>query len=196
MSNSIKIHSTLNKLLVETSNNDNSAFQKLYKKASPKLFSLSLRLMAYDNEAAEEVLQEAFIKIWNKADKYSPDQGLAIAWMGRIVRNQAFDRLRSYKSRPELIQEADYVTIEYMTKDLEPELQNSYTQQISIFKQLLEKLPKKQQECITNSVVYGLSHSEIAKKMKIPLGTVKSCINRNMKDIKDAMSDPRAFGCQ
>jgi len=185
----------LNILLVKAAQNDQAAFQQLYQEASPKLLALSLRYMNYDNEGAEDVLQEAFIKIWNKADKFDSSKGLAMTWMARVVRNQAFDRLRSYKSRPELVEEADYESIEYRAKDLEPELQNSHTQQISVFNEVMETLPENQRECVTQSLVYGRSHSEIADRMQIPLGTVKAWLRRNLRIIREEMSDTTAYGC-
>ena len=184
----------INTLLVKTANNDQVAFEQLYKEASPKLFSLCLRLVNYDNETAEEILQEAFIKIWNKAANYDAEKGSAMAWMGTVVRNQAFDRLRSYKSRPELVQEADYESLEYAAKELQPEQQNLYAQQIEVFKQMLENLPENQRECITHSVVYGRSHAEIAETMQVPLGTVKAWLRRNMSVIQEAMSDTTSYG--
>lgn len=185
---------TLNILLAKAAKNDQVAFQQLYKEASPKLFALSLRLMNQDHGAAEEVLQEAFIKIWNKADKYEADKGQAMTWMSRVVRNQAFDRLRSYKSRPVLVEELDHDIIENTSKDAEPEQQNSHAEQLLVFKEILESLPKKQRECVTHSLVYGRSHSEIAEEMQIPLGTVKAWLRRNIKIIQETMSDTTAYG--
>ena len=185
---------TLNTLLLQTAKNNQSAFQQLYQETSPKLFSLSLRLVNYDNETAEEVLQEAFIKIWNKAEKFNVNTGSAISWMSTIVRNQAFDRLRSYKSRPQLVEELEFETVEYTSLQLQPEQQHSHNQQIAVFKEMLENLPENQRECVTHSIVYGRSHSEISKIMDIPLGTVKAWLRRNMTLIQETLSDKSAFG--
>jgi len=183
----------LDTLLIQAAKKDQQAFQKLYQATSSKLFSLCLRLMKYDNEAAEEVLQEAFIKIWNKADKYNPNSGAAMTWMGTIVRNQSFDRLRSYKSRPVLVEEAEFEGVEYTTKDLQPEQQNSQREQLVVFKQILEKFPQQQQEVITQSLVKGYSHSEIAENTQLPLGTIKSWLRRSLKEIKGAMIDKESL---
>lgn len=184
----------INTLLLKAAKQDQAAFQKLYTEVSPKLFALCLRLVNYDNEAAEEILQEAFIKIWNKADKFDAEKGNAMAWMGTIVRNQTFDRLRSYKSRPELVEETEYETIEYTANELQPEQKLMYRQQIAKFKQTLDILPENQRECITHSLVYGRSHSQIAEEMNVPLGTVKAWLRRNIKVIQDVMSDTNAYG--
>ena len=185
---------TQNELLLQAAQNNQAAFQQLYKETSPKLFSLSLRLVNYDNETAEDILQEAFIKIWNKADKFNAEKGSAMSWMSTVVRNQAFDRLRSYKSRPQLVEELDFETAEYTSQQLQPEQQYSHSEQIAVFKEILENLPENQRECVTHSVVYGRSHSEIAGLMQIPLGTVKAWLRRNMSIIQDTMSDRTAYG--
>ncbi len=184
----------INTLLLKAAKQDQAAFHKLYKEVSPKLFALCLRLVNYDNEAAEEILQEAFIKIWNKANKFDAEKGNAMAWMATIVRNQTFDRLRSYKSRPELVEETEYETIEYTANELQPEQKLMYRQQIAKFKQTLDDLPENQRECITHSLVYGRSHSQIAEEMDVPLGTVKAWLRRNIKVIQEVMSDTDAYG--
>ena len=184
----------LNTLLTKAAKNDQSAFQALYKEASPKLLSLSLRLMNYDKEAAEEVLQEAFIKIWNNAAKFDTEKGVAMAWMSTIVRNQSFDRLRSYKSRPDLVEEGDFETLEYAANELQPEKQNFYKQQLAVFKDMLDQLPTEQQEVVSQSLIEGYSHSEIAENMQLPLGTVKSWLRRNLADFQKVMADKDAFG--
>lgn len=183
-----------NQLLNQVANKDQAALQTLYKEVSPRLFSLALRSMNYDNEAAEDVLQEAFIKIWNKADKFDSGKGPSMAWMGRIVRNQAFDRLRSYKSRPDLVEEGDYETLDYSAKELQPEQLSYQNQQLAVFKKMLDKLPLKQQECVTQSLIQGYSHSQIAERMQLPIGTVKSWLRRNLKEFQDGMADRDSFG--
>jgi len=176
-----------NTLLLKTRDNDQVAFQQLYEETSPKLFSLCMRLVKYDKATAEDVLQEAYIKIWTKATAYNIDKGSAMAWMSTIVRNQALDLLRKHKSRPILTPENEFESFEFMGKELEPGQQIVYSQDIKLFKTLIENLPKKHRECITHSVVYGRSHAEIADKMHIPLGTVKIWLSRNMKDIRNTM---------
>jgi len=184
----------LDKLLIQAAKKDPQAFQTLYETTSPKLFALALHLMKYDNEAAEEVLQEAFIKIWNKADKFNANSGSAVTWMRTIVRNQSFDRLRSYKSRPELVEEAEFEGVEYTSNDLQPEQQNSQQEQLALFKQMLEQFSPQQQEVITQSLIKGYSHSEIAENTQLPLGTIKSWLKRCLTEIREAMADKEYIG--
>ena len=120
--------SNLNDILVRVANKDHSAFQTLYKEASPKLFSLSLKLMACDKTAAEEVLRESFIKIWNQAENFDADKDNAMTWMGTVARNQSFDNLRAYKAQ----------TILAQLNNKQTNNQNVYRQQVSTFKDMLD----------------------------------------------------------
>ena len=163
----------LQEIFADIANKDHQAFETLYKNTSPKLYALCLHILNYDKETAEEVLQETYIKIWNKVDKYNYKKGSPLAWMSQVARNQAFDRLRSYKSRPHLTQELDYESIEYASSDLDHLEKKNQTDQIDLFKQKLRNLSKTKQQVITRSVIYGYSHDEIANDLEIPLGSVK-----------------------
>ena len=75
---------------------DHAAFKQLYDRTSSKLFGICLRILT-DRADAEDVLQEVYVKVWNKADRFSTGQAGGIAWLAAIARNQAIDRLRSRK---------------------------------------------------------------------------------------------------
>ena len=182
---------TLSELLIKIANNkDQQAFELLYKETSPRLMKLSLRFVNYDQEAAEEVLQEAFIKIWTKADQYKIGQAKAITWMGTIVRNQAFDRLRSHKSRPLLEQPEEFESLEYTAENESQEQTQSHSEKIALFKNILKDLPEIQQKVVEQSVVHGYTNQEISECLRLPLGTVKTWLRRNMAIIKEHMSTP------
>lgn len=178
---------SLNQLLIKAAAKDQFAFQKLYEESYPRLFQLSLRYSNYSKETAEEVLQEAFIKIWNKADKFDAEKALAITWMSRIVRNQALDKLRSLKSRPVTEEYGEYEGLEYAAKDLPPEEASIQGQRLSSIKHLLDELPEKQRQCLSLSMIYGYTHDEIAREAQIPLGTVKSHIRRTLNKFRESL---------
>ena len=179
----------LKSLFADVANKNPQAFETLYNNTSPKLYALCLHILNYDKETAEDVLQEAYIKIWNKADKYNNKKGSPMSWMSTVARNQAFDRLRSYKHRPQLTQELAYESSEYASSELGYVEKKTHTEQISFFKEQLEKLPEIQQQAITQSIVYGYTHTEISNDLKVPLGTVKSWMRRSLPMIKVEMSE-------
>lgn len=178
---------TLNELLVKTAQKDQYAFQELYNEVSPRLLNLSVRYSNYDRGAAEDVLQEAFIKIWNKADKFDAEKGTAMTWLSRIVRNQALDKLRSFKSRPVLVEHSEYEGEEYISKDLTPEKESIQIENLSVLKKMIDALPEKQQRCLSLSMIYGYTHEEVAEETQIPLGTVKSHIRRTLNKFRESM---------
>ena len=184
----------LNDLLLKTAQKDQAAFAQLYTETAPKLKLMCLFLVNNDNETAEDILQEAFIKIWNKAEKYDASKGMPLTWMRTIVRNQTYDLFRSQKSRPELTEEGDYEGIEYAATDLSLDRENGQHHQLTIFNELLEKLPELHQQVVTQSLVYGYSHSEIAEKLQLPLGTVKAWLRRSLKIFQEKMSAEEAYG--
>jgi len=91
--------SSLEALLQEASRGNHSAFRALYDAVSPKLFGIVLRITR-NRSMAEEVLQETFVKIWQNADRFTPDAGQPMAWLAAIARNRAIDRIRSEKVVP------------------------------------------------------------------------------------------------
>ncbi|CAA6818767.1 MAG: RNA polymerase subunit sigma-24 [uncultured Thiotrichaceae bacterium] len=184
----------LNTLLEKTAQQDERAFQELYQILSPKLFGLALRLSNFDHEAAEDTLQEAFIKIWNKAHQFDANKATAHTWIARIIRNTALDKIRSSKSRPILVGDAEYESMEYATGVSSPEQKSLYEQQLAILNTQLTALPEKQRECVSQSIIHGYTHSEISQKLDVPLGTVKAWIRRSLKQLRDELSDTDTYG--
>src|SRR4051812_20965494 len=87
---------SLQDLLEQTSRGNHAAFRSLYDATAPKLFGIVLRI-TQNRPMAEEVLQETFVKIWQKAERFSPEAGQPMAWLSAIARNRAIDRIRAEK---------------------------------------------------------------------------------------------------
>jgi RNA polymerase sigma-70 factor (ECF subfamily) len=90
------VGSTLQELLERTSRGNQAAFRALYQATAPKLFAVVLRI-TQNRPMAEEVLQEVYVKVWQKAERFSPEAGQPMAWLAAIARNRAIDRIRSEK---------------------------------------------------------------------------------------------------
>lgn len=184
----------LNQLLEKTAEKDQRAFQKLYQTLSPKLFGLALRLSNHNKEAAEDILQEAFIKVWNKAHMFDAQKATANTWIARIVRNQALDKIRSEKSRPTLVGEAEYESMEYASASLAPDQKELYQQQLNALKTQLDALPDKQRQCVSQAIINGYTHTEISQELDVPLGTVKAWIRRALEQFRHNMNDQENAG--
>ena len=173
-------------LLIRCSKQDQLAFKQLYQQASPKLYSLALRLMQKP-ELAEDVLQESFIKIWKKADTYNVQKGKALTWMATVTRNKALDKLRSLKLKSNEV-DIQYEGLDFASTDLEPDHQEDLSQEMQRLQACLTQLQSAQRECILLSYYYGHSHQELSKKLGKPLGTVKAWIRRGLETLRPCLS--------
>ena len=108
------VHDEFDQLVVATATGDRAAFAELYRRAGPKLFGITRRLMRR-HELAEDVLQEAFVRIWQKAYLFDPGRGEAMAWLVTLVRRCALDRLRQQSGQGvetvALIEDAAYEVV-------------------------------------------------------------------------------------
>jgi RNA polymerase sigma-70 factor (ECF subfamily) len=163
---------------------DRQAFAELYRQASPKLFAIALR-MVRASDTAEEILQEAFLLIWRKADRYRPERGEAFAWMVAIVRNCAIDIIRSRTRTTALIVDVEEVPEPVHVVDAD-ELW-AMTRVGDKMRGCLQALQKEQRICIYLAYYYGKSHEEIAAAVQRPLGSVKSWVRRGLLKLKDCL---------
>ncbi len=173
-------------LLQKTAAGDQLAFKKLYEETSPKLMSLCLRLMRTE-ALAEDVLQEGFIKVWEKADTFTPGKGRALTWMSTVIRNKGLDKRRSLKTKAAET-EIQYEGLEFSSMDLQPDNLEDLSQDIKGLMACLDTLKPNQKECILLSYYYGHTHQELADKMGRPLGTIKAWIRRGLEDIRPCLT--------
>ncbi|WP_299700234.1 sigma-70 family RNA polymerase sigma factor [uncultured Pontibacter sp.] len=155
---------------------DSSAMSQLYDMYSPTLYGVVLQIVKVE-EVAEDVLQEAFVKIWNSFDKYDASKGRLFTWMINICRNLAIDTIRSKQYRvsnqSENI-EADSRTY-YYTDTFKPE-------HIGV-RDMVDNLNPEQKQVIDLMYFKGLTQSEIAESYNIPLGTVKTRVRSAVKHL-------------
>ena len=173
-------------LLHKAADGDQLAFKQLYEQCSPKLMSLCLRLMKTE-ALAEDVLQEGFIKIWEKADSFSPGKGKAMTWMSTVIRNKGLDKLRSLKTKAAET-EIQYEGIEFSSTDMQPDQLSNMSDEVKGLMDCLDKLKPEQRECILLSYYYGHTHQELSKKLDRPLGTIKAWIRRGLEDIRPCLN--------
>ena len=165
---------------------DQMAFKQLYEATSPKLLSLCMRLLQ-DKQLAEDVLQEGFIKIWEKADTYASGKGKAMTWMATVVRNKALDKLRSLKTKAAET-EIQYEGLDFASADLTPDSLENLSQDMKGLMECLNQLKPAQRECILLSYYYGHTHQELSDRLEKPLGTVKAWIRRGLEDLRPCLA--------
>jgi RNA polymerase sigma-70 factor (ECF subfamily) len=154
---------------------DKQALQMLYDETSSKLLAIVLRIVN-DKSEAEDVLQEIFIKLWQKADKYS-GSGSAWGWLCVSTRNAALDRLRKLQRHPQLSSDED----ESLLDDLVKNCQSNDNHAIN---HCLHELKQDMRQCVLYAYIHGYSHNELAEKLSAPLGTVKAWVRRGLQELK------------
>lgn len=165
----------MERLLSDVAGGNMVAFRALYDRAAGRLLAIATNILR-DREAAEDAVQEAFLRIWRKAGSYEAARGTPLAWMGIIARNAALDSAR--RRRPvEELETTD--VIELAVQPVEPP--------DARLGQCLKKLAPDQAKAIVTMYTYGLSHAELADQLAAPLGTVKSWVRRGTQNLKECM---------
>lgn len=175
----------LNNLLRRCALRDEKALEALYARASSRLYALALGIVR-QREWAEEVLQDAFIKIWSHADRFSADKSSAMTWMSTIVRNRAVDKVREFRRNP-LLQEKlrdDISEIPLVADGPDPADVALMSHDLKTLWNCLGTLEQEQKRVILMSYYHGYSHQELAAKLTAPLGTVKGWIRRGLEKLR------------
>lgn len=161
---------------------DETAFRHLYRGLGPKLLGyLQKRGMARDG--AEEVLQEVFVTIWQKAVQFDATRANAAAWVFQIARNKMIDRFRGDKRPlPE--------DIEILTETHEPDAEDILSMQddIGALETALTQMKPEQRDIIEKAFLGEMSHSEIQNLTGLPLGTIKSRIRLGLEKLRYELS--------
>ena len=173
-----ELNSPLPELMRRTARGDKQAFANLYQATSAKLFGVALRISGR-REIAEEVLQEAFVAIWGRAKDYDPVRGSVMTWLVTIVRHCAIDQLRHQQSRPEGHSAPEEILTSYVATgraDISAELR--------ALQRCLEELDAQPRKAVLLAYLYGLTRDEIAARLKVPVGTVKSSLWRSLERLQ------------
>ena len=174
-----------NELLRRIAAQDRQALAELYDRLAAVLFAVAMRIVG-DQSEAEEVMQDVFVQIWERADTFDPALGTPTSWALRIARNRSIDRLRSRQRRYRALDEFENVLA---TEPLvQPAVHGGLSgEEQAGVRSALESLPVDQRQVIELAFFRGLSHGEIAEALKQPLGTVKARIRRGMLKLKDTL---------
>lgn len=158
-------------VLAVAQNRDKAAFAALFDHFAPRLQAYLIR-MGSDSGSAEEIIQDVMTTLWTKADLFDPDKSSIATWLYRIARNRRIDGLR--RNRVEYYDPLDAPEIADETPDADRKIDLEFRE--DKIRSSLKELPAEQLELVRFAFFEGLSHSEIADKTGLPLGTVKSRI--------------------
>lgn len=178
--------------MIAVQSGDKTALKKLYDRFSKILFGMIYKIL-HNKEEAEDLLQEIFVKIWNRADQYDPSRGTVYSFIATLARNRAIDRTRSraFKNRrkDDYVINDDEYSFHLSTDNPNPEERIELSERAVGVRKALAELNKKERQVLYISYFEGLSQSEIAEKIDIPLGTVKYRMRQGMIKLRDMLTE-------
>jgi RNA polymerase sigma-70 factor, ECF subfamily len=160
---------------------DQVALGELYDRHSRVLFGLLVRILG-DHRDAEEVLQDVFVQTWRRAETFDPLLGSAVGWLIGIARNRAIDRLRTNASRRPRSE-----VVETIVSAVTPESAAVLAERQEAVRHALASLHSEQRELIQRAYFRGLTQSELAAELKLPLGTVKTRIRTGLAQLRNTL---------
>ena len=189
----------LSQLLARAGLGDRAAFATLYDKTSSHLFAVVLRI-SRDRAQAEDILQEVYVNVWRAASGFDAAQAQPLTWLTSIARNRAIDSLRRAQTQPQLqtaIANDDEETDVYdAVADETPGPLDllSRAADARALSHCMQGLTAQQRQSVALAFYDGLSHAEVAEKMRQPLGTVKSWVRRALMSLKTCLERASAGG--
>lgn len=173
-------------LIAQTAQGDQAAFATLYDQTSPQVYGLVLKILG-NREAAEEVTLDVYTQAWRQAHSYDETRGTPGAWLMTLARTRAIDRYRAGAGERGRLESLD--TVEFFASDSEtPEQYLAGQERRRYVQQAMTLLTAEQRQAIALAYFYGLSQSEIADKLKLPLGTVKTRMRLGMIKLREALA--------
>jgi RNA polymerase sigma-70 factor (ECF subfamily) len=173
-------------LLRQIADGDRAAFAEFYDRHSLLMFSVASRILNEPSDA-EDVMQEAFVQIWEKAKSFDPKLGKAASWAAILVRNKAIDRIRSSQRRTRLAQEAGPELAFAASSTASANEAIHGTEKAKLIQTAIVELPAEQRRAIEMAYFSGLTHIEISEKLKEPLGTIKARIRRGLLKLREQL---------
>lgn len=175
-------HISEENLIVGLNQKDLESLNYLYDHYSAALYGIVFRIVK-NADVAEEVLQDVFLKIWDKIESYDSSKGKLFTWMLNIARNQAIDKTRSR----EMNKGRKTDDIDYLVNKIDN--QESAEQKVDTIglKELLNKLPEQQRFIVNQLYLEGYTQSEVAEEFNIPLGTVKTRLRLAMIELRSIL---------
>lgn len=169
-------------LLSATSNRDRGAFADLYRRTSAKLYGICLRLLGSEAEA-QDVLQEVYVLVWEKAGKFDAGKASPITWLAVLARNKSIDRLRRRQAATDGLDAAAEVEDDSPTSfEIVAEAQDS-----ARLGRCLDELDERARAMIRAAFLDGASYPELAERENVPLGTMKSWIRRGLQRLRGCL---------
>lgn len=172
----------ISKLILRTALRDRAAFDDLYRRTSAKLFGVCLRVLS-DRAEAEEALQEVYVKIWTRADRYAVSELSPISWLVAVARNHAIDRLRARRPSGADLDQA----VEIADAAPGPEDAALWRSEGQRLARCFEELEVARAAAVRGAYLDGDSYAELAERHGVPLNTMRTWLRRSLMKLKECL---------
>jgi RNA polymerase sigma factor (sigma-70 family) len=173
----------LSELMGAIASGDRAALRQLYEATSPKLFGVCLRILSNRDES-EDVLQEVYLTIWRRADRFDAGRASVMTWISTIARNRAIDRLRA-RGPLAYAEQVEELEIEDTTAGAEALVEAAQDQ--GALTRCLGELDERTAKVIRTAFFEGVTYEALATGMGTPLGTVKSWVRRGLLKLRGCL---------
>ncbi len=160
---------------------DQAALEEIYRATRVKLFGITLRILG-DRKEAEDALQDVYVNLWQRADRYDPSRASPIAWLAAFARNRAVDRLRTGKVRGGAVQVEEAAPLPDENPLADALLIDA--EQTAQIHKCLGALDARTQGHIRAAFFEGHTYAQLAESAGVPLGTMKSWIRRGLQRLR------------
>jgi RNA polymerase sigma-70 factor (ECF subfamily) len=171
-------------LMARVAGRDRSAFASLYRLTQAKLFGVVIRIVTR-RDVAGEVLQEVYVRIWEKAADFDLTKGSPLAWMSAIARNRALDEMR--RPRPLAIEDMAE-GFEPAAEEIDPLAARQRSEQLAALMRCLAALDPEKRQIVLLAYYRGASREALAKRFDRPVPTIKTWLRRSLSELKDCLS--------
>ena len=171
-------------LLRAVAQGDEESLAAIYDRYRTILFGLLFRILGNRAEA-EDILQEVFVQVWQRARDFDENRGKAFTWLVTLARSRAIDRLRSLGSRSRTIEAATKESADAVGDAIEDAINNERGE---VVRAALKELPEEQRAALLMAYFDGFSQSEIAERTNTPLGTVKTRMRTGMTKLREVLA--------
>ncbi|OZA94273.1 MAG: RNA polymerase subunit sigma [Erythrobacter sp. 34-65-8] len=176
----------LKSAMIRLAAGERAALEEVYRATSVKLFGICYRILG-DRKEAEDALQDVYVNLWRRADRYDPARASPISWLAVFARNRAIDRLRSGRVQREaapLETAAEIADAAPLAEDLLIDAERT-----ARVHHCLGELEANQRDSIRAAFFDGRTYADLAEQQDVPLGTMKSWIRRGMMRLKACLED-------
>ncbi len=161
---------------------DRSAFDLLYKMTSAKLFAVCLRILRERSEA-EDALQEVYVKVWGRAERFAASQASPVSWLIAVARNHCIDRLRARKAPAINLDDA----LDIAEPGMNPEASAVNKGEGARINRCMGELDKDRAAAVRAAYVEGHSYEDLARRFNVPLNTMRTWLRRSLLKLKECL---------